>query len=1051
MSNIENSILKLEPHQERAYESVNDLYKNGKYAAVIFPTGCGKSFVTLKYIEDHPDEKILFLSPRCSINQQIYEYIVRFIGGRTENIEDIKNEFGNLKKAAQSFIPEIKAMTYQSLLDINKKDSSIRKLLNKIKPNLIVIDEMHHVKTKNNTFGNGIEEDEENLTENEKQELRKEENEWGKCFQKLLDEFPDAKVLGLSATPIRTDGANVVERIFENSVASEISLLEAIELEIITPPRYVVPDFLKEDELQTLLEKIENADEDKKPELKQKYDELVEKSEKAPGIPELMNEHITEEDGKYIVFCKDIKDMEDKKSKAKEWFEKIDKEPTIYSVSTYGYDENGEKRKINPSINNKILKDFENDNSEHLKLMYCVGMIEEGVHLDDVSGIILATKTESRPAYLQRIGRTISAVEKHKETLVIDLVNNNEILLDRNTYKKGYEIEDIEALEALVDWIENKNEGKLPDLETAKSNKEIVMAKRLRRLNNKYYKYVEDEKLLENLDEEKIEEIESIIMLGEDIGLWDEFIELDEKEKKIADVLDTFQENTVIKGVRKDLKNILEELNIRQALLNISKIENWCREKYGEKEIWKRKLPSSISKDEEEKKLGNALIHIKRITNQYEGEKIQDESVRKMVETLRDLEDTYGFASHQPHFKLGQILKFKNLLETKNNDRAIWERTLPSEKATGFSKKQLSDWYNLKDWIKRYEKNELKEIPNKDYPKIKKIYNELVDKYAYGFHQIHQDLGKILKVKNWCDEKNKGNERWKLKLPTTNSENQEECDIARAFNELKVKYNKYRGVELNEIYNDEDRKIVEIIRKINIEYGLSTQLKNILEIQNWCEKENKNKEIWDRHVPYVNSLSDEEKILAIKLSNLKTHISNLQSIKGNEDKEIIHIYNKVMDTYAYGHSQKHCNLGNALEIENWCKKHMRLPKRYDDNKILKKYKGKELAEIENEDDRQIVSELRKEQKLGKKLNALKTKAKKYKGKELAEIENEEDKQILEILERIDKEYNPNAQEKKKLKAQVLGEVGFGSDTKLCDEINSAINKELKKDKDNQKS
>ena len=89
--------------------------------------------------------------------------------------------------------------------------------------------------------------------------------------------------------------------------------------------------------------------------------------------------------------------------------------------------------------------------------------------------------------------------------------------------------------------------------------------------------------------------------------------------------------------------------------------------------------------------------------------------------------------------------------------------------------------------------------------------------------------------------------------------------------------------------------------------------------------------------------------------------------------------------------------------------------------------------------------------MGKKLNALKTKAKKYKGKELAEIENEEDKQILEILERIDKEYNPNAQEKKKLKAQVLGEVGFGSDTKLCDEINSAINKELKKDKDNQKS
>ena len=77
--------------------------------------------------------------------------------------------------------------------------------------------------------------------------------------------------------------------------------------------------------------------------------------------------------------------------------------------------------------------------------------------------------------------------------------------------------------------------------------------------------------------------------------------------------------------------------------------------------------------------------------------------------------------------------------------------------------------------------------------------------------------------------------------------------------------------------------------------------------------------------------------------------------------------------------------------------------------------------------------------------------KQYEGQDIESIADEEDRQILEILKRIDKEYNPNAQEKKRLKAQALGEVGFGSDTKLCDEINSAINKELKKDKDNQKS
>ena len=912
MSNIENSILKLEPHQERAYESVNDLYKNGRYAAVIFPTGCGKSFVTLKYIEDHPDEKILFLSPRCAINQQIYEYIVRFIGGRTENIEDIKNEFGNLKKAAQSFIPEIKAMTYQSLLDINKKDSSIRKLLNKIKPNLIVIDEMHHVKTKNNTFGNGIEEDEENLTENEKQELRKEENEWGKCFQKLLDEFPDAKVLGLSATPIRTDGANVVERIFENSVASEISLLEAIELGIITPPRYVVPDFLKEDELQTLLEKIENADEDKKPELKQKYNELVEKSEKAPGIPELMNEHITEEDGKYIVFCKDIKDMEDKKSKAKEWFEKIDKEPTISSVSTYGYDENGEKRIINSSINNKILKDFENDNSEHLKVMYCVGMIEEGVHLNDISGVILATKTESRPAYLQRIGRTISAIEKHKETLVIDLVNNNEILLDRNTYKKGYEIEDIEALEALVDWIENKNEGKLPDLETAKTNKEIVMAKRLRRLNNKYYKYVEDEKLLENLDEEKIEEIENIIMLGEDIGLWDEFIELDEKEKKIADVLDTFQKNTVIKGVRKNLKNILEELNKKQSLLNIQKIEKWCREKYGEKEIWERNLPSSKSKDEEEKKLGMALVYIRHRMKRYEGqdiESIANEDDRQTLKILERIDKDYGLSS-----SLKNAIQIEKWCREKYGEKEIWERNLPNSNSKDEEEKKLGiALINIRQRMKRYEEQDIESIANEDDRQIIEIL-ERIDK-EYGLSEF---LKSAIQIEKWCREKYGEKEIWERNLPNSNSKDEEEKKLGMALTAIRQKMKLYEGQDIESIANEDDRQTLKILERINKDYGLSSSLKNAIQIEKWCREKYGEKEIWKRNLPSAKSKDEKEKKLGMALNTIRQRMKryeeqDIESIANEDDRQIIEILERIDKEYGLSKSLK-----NALKIESWC-------------------------------------------------------------------------------------------------------------------------------------
>jgi superfamily II DNA or RNA helicase len=326
MSNTQNSILDLKEHQQEAYNNVEKLHQNGRYAAVVLPTGTGKSFVTLKYLQEHPDKKVLFLSPRVDINLQMYEYVVRQIGGRQDSTEDIYEEFGSMGNAAKSFIPGIETLSYQAIIGMASKGNLDSKIAS-LKPDLIVLDEVHHVKTKRIR--------ERYLVEDEDEvELKRDDNVWGKAVKQLLDRCPDAKILGLSATPIRTDGANVVERLFENSIAYEMSLLEAMEAGIIHPPKYVVPDFVKEDELETLLEKIEKAEGQRKLELKELYDQLSEMSSKVPGIPEVMGEHIKEKNGKYIVFCKDIKDMNEKMSQAKEWFEKVDSDPTIYRVSS---------------------------------------------------------------------------------------------------------------------------------------------------------------------------------------------------------------------------------------------------------------------------------------------------------------------------------------------------------------------------------------------------------------------------------------------------------------------------------------------------------------------------------------------------------------------------------------------------------------------------------------------------------------------------------------------------------------------------------------------
>lgn len=120
---------------------------------------------------------------------------------------------------------------------------------------------MHHLKTRKA----GI--DSEDITDEidddivngkdiiDNEERINQENKWGQKFKQLLEMYPQAKLLGLSATPIRNDGTNVVEKLFEDAVAEELSLLEAIEAGIIYPPKYVVPDFIREDELESLLEK----------------------------------------------------------------------------------------------------------------------------------------------------------------------------------------------------------------------------------------------------------------------------------------------------------------------------------------------------------------------------------------------------------------------------------------------------------------------------------------------------------------------------------------------------------------------------------------------------------------------------------------------------------------------------------------------------------------------------------------------------------------------------------------------------------------------------
>lgn len=113
--------------------------------------------------------------------------------------------------------------------------------------------------------------------------------------------------------------------------------------------------------------------------------------------------------------------------KADEWFHKVDKRPHIYEAYS------------NDPETSKAFHEFKDDNSDHLKLLYCIDMLNEGVHVDDVSGVILLRPTISPIIYKQQIGRALSA-GKSQRPVIFDIVNNIENLYSIDSIKEEMKV-----------------------------------------------------------------------------------------------------------------------------------------------------------------------------------------------------------------------------------------------------------------------------------------------------------------------------------------------------------------------------------------------------------------------------------------------------------------------------------------------------------------------------------------------------------------------------------------------------------------------------------
>ena len=369
-------MIRLYSHNKKAYDLAVSMLEDTKKAAIVHPTGTGKSFIAFKLCEDYPDKTICWLSPS--------EYI-------------FSTQLENLYQATNGYKPHnIVFFTYAKLMGMSKEE------IKEIHPDYIVLDEYHRAGA---TY-------------------------WQKGVEQLLFTYADVPVLGLSATNIRylDSQRDMAQELFDGNIASQMSLGEAIVRGILNPPKYVLSMYYYQNTLEKYERRVKKTKSKVARDNAEKcLDELRRTLEKAEGLDVIFKKHMTDPHGKYIVFCSNKEHM-DQMMKHTEWFSKVDKEPHMYSV--YSSDPGADK----------AFKDFKDDNdNNHLRLLYCIDALNEGIHVDDISGVILLRPTVSPIVYKQQIGRALSASKK-TNAVIFDIVLNIENIYSIDSIKEEMQV-----------------------------------------------------------------------------------------------------------------------------------------------------------------------------------------------------------------------------------------------------------------------------------------------------------------------------------------------------------------------------------------------------------------------------------------------------------------------------------------------------------------------------------------------------------------------------------------------------------------------------------
>lgn len=349
--------------QEEFVENMHTLLARGaRRALLISATGTGKTYASAFAVRDFKPQKMLFLVHREQIASQAMKSYKKVLGWRESQ------KMGLLSGSEKNYNVTYLFSTMQTMA----KDET----LTKFTPDefdFIVIDEAHRA-------GAG-------------------------SYQKIIDYFKPKMLLGMTASPERTDGYDLY-KLFDYNIAYEIRLQQALEEDYLCPFHYfgITDAFIDDEELDdTNLDRAMLTLTDDK-----RVDFVLEKAE----YYRFSGSRI-----KGLIFCS-------RNEEARILSEKINNRINPFTGKKYRTISVAGNNSQQERINAVNLLTAENTDGDYLDYIFSVDIFNEGVDIPEINQVIMLRPTQSPIVFVQQLGRGLRKYQDKEFVVVLDFIGN---------------------------------------------------------------------------------------------------------------------------------------------------------------------------------------------------------------------------------------------------------------------------------------------------------------------------------------------------------------------------------------------------------------------------------------------------------------------------------------------------------------------------------------------------------------------------------------------------------------------------------------------------